>query len=293
MPPQILIVANMSKPAVKAELVALRPWLEQRAKIVGVIDSVTQTSVSEQGDADRQGPRPETPLRADLGIVFGGDGTLLAAARMLAPLGMPLLGVNFGKLGFLADFNVEHLREHLDAVLAGKVLWTERMMLEICTRHGAQDDCRVAANDLAVVAGPPYRMIELHVCHGDDRIASYRGDGVVISTPTGSTGYNLSLGGPILEPTVEAMVITAIAPHSLSLRPLVVPASSAVQIMAQRVNAGTTMVIDGQISYPLVDGQVLAIRRAAHSARIITHPGRRFFKRLNEKLQWAQSPYHV
>lgn len=275
---QILIVANMTKPAVVEQLRSLRPWLEQQAEVVDVVDAFNG--------------QPDPSWKADLCIVLGGDGTLLAAARMVAMAGIPLVGVNMGKLGFLADFSVEHMQQHLQDILLGKVPFSERMMLQVCA--GAKDEVftGLAANDLAVVSGPPYRMIELHVSHGEDLVASYLGDGVVVSTPTGSTGYNLSLGGPIMEPSVSAMIITPIAPHSLSMRPIVVPSSAAIRITAQRVNAGTTMVIDGQISRTIGEDETLEIHRSIYSAKVITHPGRWFFKRLTEKLQWGTSPHH-
>jgi len=230
---RILIVANMSKPGVGVEIERLSPWLRQRAEVVGVIDSL-----AEAGD----------DLQADLCIVFGGDGTLLAAARKMAPAGVPLMGVNMGKLGFLADFNVEHMQKHLDNILAGRVAPTERMMLQVRAPGAGEDFASLAANDVAVTAGEPFRMIELTVACGGDEIATYLGDGVLVATPTGSTGYNLSAGGPILETALEAVVITPVAAHTLAMRPIVVRADVPIRIAAARLNRGTTLVIDGQVS---------------------------------------------
>jgi len=275
---RILIVANMSKPGVAQQIEALRPWFAQRAEVAEVVDVLA-------GEAC-------TNVQADLCIVFGGDGTLLAASRHVAPAGIPLMGVNMGKLGFLADFSVEHMQKHLDDILAGRVPPAERMMLRVGAADGGQSFSWLAANDVAVAAGEPFRMIELSVAQGEDEIATYLGDGVVVSTPTGSTGYSLSAGGPILEPTLEAVVITPVAAHTLAMRPIVVRCDVPIRITTTRLNPGTTLVIDGQLSRPLTEGMAVDISRADCNARIIPHPGRTFFRRLTGKLQWGTSPHH-
>ena len=271
-------MANTAKPGVGDAIERLRPWLAERADVVGIVDSRSSEPLTEAG--------------AELCIVFGGDGTLLEAARRVAPAGIPLLGVNMGKLGFLADFNVEHLRKHLDDILAGKVKPIERMMLEVHTVGAGAAFDSLAANDVAVVAGEPFRMIELQVVQGSEEIATYLGDGVVVATPTGSTGYNLSAGGPILDPAIEAIVITPVAAHTLAMRPIVLAADAPIAVTCSRVNPGTTLLIDGQIAHPLNEGQTVEIRRARCSARIIPHPGRSFFRRMTNKLMWGHSPHH-
>lgn len=276
---RILIVANMDKPGVGEQIDALRAWFAERAELADVIDVLRGESCA--------------AVEADLCIVFGGDGTLLAAARAVAPAGIPLMGVNMGKLGFLADFSVEHMQKHLDDILAGKVAPTERMMLAARAGDGPEAFSSLAANDVAVAAGDPFRMIDLNVTQDDAQIASYPGDGVVVATPTGSTGYNLSAGGPILEPTLQAMVITPLAPHSLSMRPIVVPSDGTIRITTSQLNPGTKLVIDGQVSTPLAEGQTIEIRRAECNAKVISHPGRDFFRRLTEKLHWGRSPHHT
>ena len=277
---KILILCNMSKPGVAEQVEALRPWFRRHAKLLG--------------PQDVRDPLPADTASASLCIVFGGDGTLLSAARSVAASGVPLLGVNMGKLGFLADFNVEHMQRHLDDILAGKIVPTERTLLWVRVSDGEQPGfCSVAANDVAISAGPPFRMIDLLVCQGGQAIARYLGDGLVVATPTGSTGYNMSAGGPILEPTLDAVVITPIAPHSLSMRPIVARSDQAVRITPTQVNRGTAVIVDGQISAPLCHGQVVEISRADVPLRLIPHPGRTFFETLSSKLQWGRSPHHT
>ncbi|MFP4052870.1 MAG: NAD(+)/NADH kinase [Phycisphaerae bacterium] len=276
---KLLVLGNMEKPGVPEQIEDLRPWLSQQAEVVGPF-----------GAAD---PLPPEGADADVCVVFGGDGTLLSAARAVAPAGVPLLGVNMGKLGFLADYNVEHLRKHLPDILAGRVEPIERIMLDVRLMSG--DDCRfasAAANDLAISAGSPFRMIDLRVTQGGVLIAQYLGDGLVMATPSGSTGYNMSGGGPIMSPTLEAVAITPIAPHSLAMRPIVVRSDREVVITATRVNEGTTASIDGQVNVPVRDGDSLRCRRSDHPARIVPHPGRNFFSTLSAKLQWGHSPHH-
>ena len=275
----ILILGNMTKPGVAEQIEKLRPWFERHVKILAVARS------------DR--PPPRRAAGADLCVVFGGDGTLLTAARMLAGGGVPMLGVNMGKLGFLAEFNVEHMQKHLMEILDGKVTPTARIMLDVrvcdCRKHRFRSP---AVNDVAISAGPPFRMIDLHVAQDGTQISQYLGDGLVISTPTGSTGYNMSAGGPIMEPGLDAVAITPVAPHSLSMRPIVVRSDRAVRITAARVNAGTAVIIDGQISSGLCDGDVVEVRRAEKPMLLVPHPGRPFFATLSGKLQWGKSPHH-
>ncbi|HUS48132.1 MAG TPA: NAD(+)/NADH kinase [Phycisphaerae bacterium] len=277
---RVIILANMTKPGVPEQLAALRPWFEKR------VDIVAQQPANQPvpaGAADK----------ADLCVVFGGDGTLLAAARLLAGSRVPLMGVNMGKLGFLADFNVEHMQKHFDDILSGKVAPTERMMLEVCVRNCPEHKfCSPAANDAAISSGAPFRMIDLNVAQGETQIARYLGDGLVVSTPTGSTGYNMSAGGPILEPTLDAVTITPVAPHTLSMRPIVVRSDLTISITATRVNPGTAVIIDGQVSGGLCDGDTVEVRRAKMPMRLIPHPGRSFFETLSDKLQWGLSPHH-
>jgi NAD+ kinase len=277
---RILIIVNMDKQGALEQVEALRPFFAELAEVVGVIDVL--------GDEDLTG------IQADLCIVFGGDGTLLATARRLAPSGIAMMGVNMGKLGFLADFSVEHMTKHLPDVLSGKIRPARRMMLQVRVDggEGEKSFSSPAANDVVISSGAPFRMIGLRISSDDDHIASYMGDGVVVATPTGSTGYSLSAGGPIIEPSLETMVITPVAPHTLSMRPVVVSGDATVRITTEHLNPGTTLIVDGQVSTPLLEGQAVEIRRADHAASIIPHPGRSFFKTLSDKLHWARSPHH-
>ena len=234
-------------------------------------------------------------------MVLGGDGTILSAARAVARRPMPLVGVNLGKLGFLAEYTVGDLKTHLNHLLAGEVQAVERIMLDVSVGSPGRRafHCQ-AVNDVTLAAGPPFRMIDLlvdvetptHSADGPRSMWRYRGDGIVVATPTGWTGYNLSAGGPILEPQLEAIVVAPLAPHSLSLRPVVLRAEAAVCITATRVNRGSALIVDGQISRPFRTGDRVEVRRSHAVMKLVPHPGRSFFQMLADKLQWGKSPHH-
>jgi NAD+ kinase len=276
---RVLILGNMDKQGVREAIASLRPWIQRRATLLAVLPA--------------RAPLPDRALEADLGIVLGGDGTLLSAARAVARRPMPLVGVNLGKLGFLAEFDVPGLKACFEDLLGGKVPARERIMLDVCVRSSSRRpfSC-VAANDVTLSAGPPFRMIDLLVGLGKRSLWRYRGDGIVVATPTGSTGYNLSAGGPILVPELAAMVVSPVAPHSLSLRPVVLGAEAEVHITATRVNAGSAVIVDGQISRNVRDGDVVEVRRSPAVLKLVPRPGRSFFQMLADKLHWGMSPHH-
>jgi NAD+ kinase len=284
---RVLILGNMDKAGVAEEIAALRPWLASRAHVVAVLPA--------------RSPLPDAALEADLAVVLGGDGTILSAARAVARRPLPLVGVNLGKLGFLAEYTVADLKAHFQDLLAGDVPAIERIMLDVSVRSPGRRAFHCdAANDVTLAAGPPFRMIDLLVdvetpspaAAGPRSMWRYRGDGIVVATPTGSTGYNLSAGGPVLEPQLAAMVIAPLAPHSLSLRPVVLRAEAAVCITATRVNRGSALIVDGQISRPFRDGDRVEVRRSGAVMKLVPHPGRTFFQMLAGKLHWGKSPHH-
>jgi NAD+ kinase len=276
---KVLILRNPDRQAAAKQVQELMDWFEQRVTVVGVQSTTAALSPEEAS--------------ADLAVVFGGDGTLLAAARQLCRCDMPILGVNMGKLGFLAEFNVQHMQKHLLDALGGKIPSTRRMMLHVrvlnCSKHTFESP---AMNDVAISAGPNFRMIDLCVSQAQSRIAQYLGDGLIVSTPTGSTGYSMSAGGPVLDPTLDAVAITPVAPHLLSVRPMVVGSEEPIRIVANQVNEGSAVIVDGQVSSSLCNGDTIEVSRLASPVRILTHPGRSFFDTLSSKLKWGISPHH-
>lgn len=232
-------------------------------------------------------------LDADVAVVLGGDGTLLAQARRLIICGVPVVGVNAGRLGFLAEFDVDDLARHADEVLSPAARIRERMTLAASIVgappiNGSQP--ALAINDCAVMAGRPFRMIELSLSIDGQRGPELAGDGVIIATPTGSTAYNVSAGGPIVHPDLDAIVVTPNAAHSLAFRPIVLPATSVIELTVVRANEGTMLVLDGQISVSVSTGNVIRFSRHERRARFVANPSADYWRTLLNKMRWAAPP---
>jgi NAD+ kinase len=293
---RLLIVANNDKPAVAAALKGLLPRIKQKFQVVDV-------------DTDHQADLDKT--QADAILVLGGDGTLLSAARRLGGRQIPLLGVNFGRLGFLASFTPQQFEDHFETFAAGKLPISARLVIEASVVP-AGDSCNVAdrqqvcgrrrfmapaLNDAVITAGAPFHMIELEIATdgGDEGInggagVRYFGDGVIVSTASGSTAYNVSAGGPIISPNVDALCITPLCPHSLSFRPVVISSNSTVLVTTTRVNEGTTLWCDGQQGTRLEAGERIIIRKRREPVLLVENPEAREWHTLAKKLNWAANP---
>ncbi len=222
----------------------------------------------------------------DVALIIGGDGTFLKASRLLAPYGVPMLGINLGKLGFLVSESIPTLEVALTKVIEGKFEIEERMMLE------AQFKGRRihALNEFVVMKGAFARIITLRVFVNNEFLASYPADGIIISTPTGSTAYSLAAGGPILEPGLPAVVLTPICAHTFYARPIVVSSSSSVRIEVEADHEDIMLTQDGQAGFRVSPGDKVLIAKAPFSARIITFKGRSFFRLLRKKLKLGVVP---
>ncbi len=233
----------------------------------------------------------ESLREADFAVVFGGDGSIIAAVRQLSRSGVPVVGVNVGKLGYLAEFSVEELKAFFPRMRQGDVPIERRMML-LCRvfRRGKERFRSTAANDVFITAGAPFRMIELKMSVDGQYLSECVSDGLVVSTPTGSTAYSLSAGGPVLSQKMQAMAITPICPHSLSFRPIVIRADSIVEIRGVRFNEGTTVSIDGQVSLKLGINDVVRVERERRDFLVVNNPLRSEWDTLAAKLGWAEKP---
>ena len=239
--------------------------------------------------------KAEILKECDFAIVFGGDGSIISTARNVSKANVPVIGVNVGKLGFLAEFSVSELKDFFPCLIKGTARIDKRMMLScrvFSNSGGNQTEkfCSAAINDVFITAGPPFRTIELKISVDGQPLAGCVSDGLIISTPTGSTAYNLSSGGPIVSPKMEAVVITPICPHSLSFRPIVITAESIIEIVGIRVNEGTTVSIDGQVSLKLPIDDVVRVERQSCNFLIVNNPLRSQWDTLAMKLSWAEKP---
>lgn len=284
----VLMLVNRGKPRVVESLDGIRRLIETHGRIAGEVDA--------------GGPPLADARGADLLMVLGGDGTFLGEARRCAHLGLPMLGVNLGRLGFLAEFDLESLERQGASLLAGKALPVrDRMMVRVEVVGGPGSSTQrpfqgVAINDAVVTAGPPYRMISIALRIDGEQAALLNGDGVIVSTPVGSTAYSVSSGGPIVAPEVEALSITPIAAHSLSSRPLVVSGRSRIELRVIKTNdnggsPGTTLVLDGQVLVPLASGaRVVITKDPTMVVRLVANPEGSYWSTLRAKMHWALPP---
>ena len=232
--------------------------------------------------------KPDLPGQVDLLLVLGGDGTLLAMARLVGDLGVPILGVNLGGLGFLTALTVDELFPALEAYLGGGLVVEERMMLAASvSREGEQLVDYVALNDMVVTKSAMSRIIRLEVGVDGQLATLYRADGLILSTPTGSTAYCLSAGGPIVFPTMDAMVLTPICSHTLTNRPIVLPADQRIEVRLL-TDQDVMLTADGQVGFALKPLDVVEVRRAPSRIRLLRVPQKHFFSVLRTKLKWGE-----
>ncbi|MHC4842224.1 MAG: NAD(+)/NADH kinase [Planctomycetota bacterium] len=227
----------------------------------------------------------------DFAVVFGGDGSIISAARYLSKSRVPVIGVNLGKLGFLAEFRLEELKAYFKQIISGKAPIEQRMLLGCTvTNKSTQKFYSTAVNEVFIAAGEPFKMLELKISVDGQPLAGCISDGLIISTPTGSTAYNLSAGGPILSGKMEAMVVTPMCPHSLSFRPIVINADSKVEVFGIKVNEGTKVSVDGQVSLQLSIDDVVCVEKEKNNFLIVNNPIRTYWETLATKLSWAEKP---
>jgi NAD+ kinase len=273
------------------EVLELVRWL--RARDIAVeADPSTYARLGEAGrEAGARGPtsRAELAARVDLLIALGGDGTLLAVARDAGTSPVPILGVNLGRLGFLTELNFDEMYPALEKALAGELNTVPRMRLEVeARRDGRIIGTFQALNDAVISKTVLSRMIDLVAFVDDVEVTTYHADGLIVSTPTGSTAYSLSAGGPLLVPNLEAFVLTPISPHSLTQRPIVLPESAMIEVLVDNRSGEVALTIDGQASLELLPGDRVTVRRSPHPVNIVASPFRSRYEILHEKLRWGE-----
>ncbi len=280
-------VALITKPGVdRARKVVseLLAWLRER----GIEVRFDQETASYLPGAEGL-PRDETPEGADLVILLGGDGTLLSAARAIGGRDIPLFAVNIGGLGFLTAITVEELYPELERALRGEQRIGKRRLLHCELRRGGEVKAEYEAlNDVVVDKVDIARMIDVDAWVGDQLVTSYKADGLIVATPTGSTAYSLSAGGPIIFPTVEALVLTPICPHTLTNRPVVVPSDRVIRLLVRAKDDASFLTIDGQVGEPLKHGDEIVCRSSDRVVKLIRPPRLKFFDVLRQKLKWGE-----
>ncbi len=286
MPRRVLLIANHDRPEIRAVLPEFRQWLAQRATIVGEFEAMSREQPPTAG--------------VDLAVVLGGDGTLLSQARRMVNFDIPLLGVNLGRLGFLAEFHMTDLFTASHDIFNDGVELAvhSHMLIEVhvfpkgadVSDGAAARERHLALNDCVITSGPPFRMIELFLTLDGEPTPSVHGDGLIISTPIGSTAYSVSSGGSIIEPRLDCFAITPIAAHSLAFRPIIISPRTSLIVSLERANPGTTMVIDGQVFAALRAGDRVSIRQYARRVSFVANPGNNYWRTLTTKMHWAAPP---
>jgi len=226
----------------------------------------------------------------DLVVAIGGDGTLLHAARHVATRDVPLLGINRGRLGFLTDISPDHMLDAIDAILAGDYLAERRLMLTAKVAASSADDVLFALNDVVLQKGETGRLLDFTTVVDGVYVNTHRGDGLIVATPTGSTAYALSCGGPIIQPNVNALVMVPICPHTLSDRPLVLPTTSTIAVTLDRGSHGTAHVVcDGEALGKVAEGETLTIALAAQTVTLLHPRDYNYYELLRSKLNWGRA----
>ena len=285
------LVAKVGLTAAAGALAELAGWLE--ARDVHPVFETETAAVAGLPPARRTVDRDDLPRACDLIVVLGGDGTLIGMADRIAEAGadVPILGVNFGSLGFLTEITLPELYPSLESVLRGKADIEERLMLRSRTlREGKVHADRLALNDVVITKGALSRIIDLEVEIGGRPVMRVRADGLIVASPTGSTAYNLAAGGPILHPEVDAVLLTPIAPHMLTNRPVVVPASSELRVRPalDMSNEEIYITIDGQSGHALQSDDEICITKADRPMRLVRASTRTYFDVLRQKLKWSE-----
>ncbi len=278
------IIAKHTDPRAKTIVSELCGWLDERGKGV-VLDRETAALVG----------RPEAVVRSkipelcDFLIVIGGDGTLLSAARVVGATGKPILGVNLGSLGFMTAITLEELYPALERIFRSEIGFDERMMLVAHVhRLGERVANYTVLNDVVINKGALAKIIDIKATVGDELLSTFKADGLIISTPTGSTGYSLAAQGPIIYPTLRSILITPICPHMLTFRPLVVPDDLVVRAELTSKETDVFLTLDGQVGFGLREGDVVEVKKAESTIRFFRSPFRDYFTVLRTKLKWGE-----
>jgi len=278
----IIAKANIPEPLKITK--KLTAWLKQRE-----VEVFVEKELGEQIGYANSVDAADIPELVDVILVFGGDGTFLGMARLACKHGTPILGINLGGLGFLTEVTVEELYPMMERIIQGNFEVEERQML-LTTIHRDKDTLGTyeVLNDVVINKGAVARIIDLAIYIDDSHVTTYKADGIILSTPTGSTAYSLSAGGPIVHPTIPVTIITPICPHTLTNRPLVVSSDMKVEIKVTTQEPDTYLTLDGQIGIRLNTGDIIEVQRTDTSVKLIKSPFRDFFTILKTKLMWGE-----
>jgi NAD+ kinase len=287
---RIGVVCKPHQPDALETLCRLTQWLDERGiKLIGGPEIERERIEHQTGCVVESVTQEDLPKSVDLILVLGGDGTMISTARMIGDAEVPVIGVNYGGLGYLAEFPIEELFPALEAILEGNYKVERRVMLSVELRRGEElvTKNRVL-NDVVINKSALARIIEIEAHLNGQFVNSFRADGLIVSTPTGSTAYNLSAGGPVIYPSMNAVVITPICPFTLSNRPIVVPDDSLIEVRLMTDNEDVALTLDGQVGFPLQVGDRVVIRKSRTTFNLVQPANRNYFDVLRDKLRWGR-----
>jgi NAD+ kinase len=277
------ILTKPKFPEVKPTLQGVVTWLRDR-HITVLLDTTSASLLSEQGGIQKT----QLAVQSDVLLILGGDGTILNAARLAAERSIPILGVNMGGLGFLTEVRLDNLYASLDRVFANDFTLDERLMLQTHVhRHGETVARGIVLNDVVISKGTLARMIELKIAIQGQFVTNLRADGLIVGTPTGSTAYSMSAGGPIINPAVQSLILTPISPHTLTHRPLIVPGNAEIEVTLTSKDEGAMATLDGQVGIAMTQGDTAVIQASEHRTKLIRFPESHYYEVLREKLKWG------
>ena len=283
---KIGIVANIEKEKIGEHVKSLKKWLEAKGVEVFLEEEISRKVALDGGLKGN-----ELARKSQLVVVLGGDGTMLRAARLAAGHKVPILGINMGSFGYLTEVNVNEIHSTLELIIQGKFATEKRMMLDISIKHGKTiTNVGSVLNDVVINRGSLSRMNELELEVDGTYLTTYKGDGLIVSTPTGSTAYSLSAGGPIVFPGKDLIIINPICPHTLTNRPIIFSENSNLKITLWSKDKGAMLNLDGQQSYKIVSGDVVIVKRSRHTTMLVLSPYRSYGEILRSKLGWGDLP---
>lgn len=286
---KIGIIANVEKEGAAEHTARLKGWAVKRGLEV-YLEKGIAAKIGEEGGLERRDLAP----RVDMMVVFGGDGTLLMAARSLREYDVPILGVNLGSFGYLTVVNLDEMFGSLEMILKGEYRIENRMMLDALVSRGKEFISEYTIlNDVVINQGNLCRLVELETFVDDRYLTTFKADGLIISTPTGSTAYSLSAGGPIVFPQLGSIIINPICPHTLTNRPVILPGTVMIKVASWTEKGGATLTLDGQISFVMDRGDIVTVKKSKYCTKLIVSPHRDYLEILRSKLGWGGGPSGV
>lgn len=280
------LIANLKRQGAKEAITAFINWSRTSGQSLILCDELKDIS---QNNITLL-PRDKIADAVDIMVSMGGDGTLLSVARLVGPLETPVLGINLGSLGFLTQLSPKQLIEALDAIVAGDYQTENRMLLKAALIGDREVESPFALNDVVVNNGPISRLIDINLRVNGEDVVTYRADGLIIATPTGSTAYAMAVGGPIMHPKMEAIIVAPVSSFSLSARPMIFSSDVQIEIEVRSEHGHAGLTLDGQIMLPLNDSDRVIIKRADFSTRLIVFSENRYYHLLKTKLHWGIRP---